>query len=358
MRKITWILFIIYFFIFVGAGVFFYFRYLDKFLFSGAEPSAPEIVSSQEQIYYSEKNNLYRVASNMVMETETSDRLERFQSTGEVGSLDITRTGQKIAYSAKTSEGLREIWQVESQTNNSQKIAFSGAENFEGYENFLKPKYSPDTSRLAILASQNQSDAIFIINLATGSPEKLTKENIRISDYSWSKDSENIIYCSENLSQNGCWLLAIKTGRPAKLFDGDILEISAEKTDNIYYLKKESQTANIYGYNIKNQETSSLSDLQTPKTINNFDIDISGNNIAYEVLNNENADIYFSKLDARDKIQLTTDGQSRQPIFSKKGSEIAFWRQGVGINSIETSKSNLKKIVNLKVESIRLLIWR
>jgi Tol biopolymer transport system component len=79
--------------------------------------------------------------------------------------------------------------------------------------------------------------------------------------------------------------------------------------------------------------------------------------MVYEVAEGSLKNIYVAKIDGKNILQLTTDGQSGQPLFSPRSDEIAFLREADGIYLIGINKENVRKITNLKTE-VRLLLWR
>lgn len=356
MKKITWILFTCYFCLFAGFGLIFYFKYLNKFFKTGAEPQPVETAQNKELIYYSQDNNLYRFNPALNLDPLDPNRFERFQSTGEVSNIDISKNNSLITYDSLL-EGVREIWEVKTENNASSKIASSSNSKLNIYKDFSCPKYSPDGTQLAFIANNGTSDKIIIYNLATLEYKPLSDNFVaQISDYVFSPDSQSIIFCTSNALTNTCYLVNIKTGQDSKIFQSDILQLAITEKGELIYLKSETDTANIYRLSANNEPTR-ITNLKAPKKISKISTTSNGNEIAYEVNEDNISNIYFINSDGSNNTQLTTDGNSLMPQMRSFGGKIAYFRAGSGIYQINTNKSGEQKIANIET-IINLLIWR
>lgn len=358
MKKIAWILFISYVSVFVVLGLVFYWKYLAKFLASGAEGQEIVTKTSLGYIYYGQDNNLYRANPGLVDGIGADERVERFQSTGEVSFVDINKTGQQIAYDAWGSLGFWDIWQVDSQSSISETVATAGQIDLKDYSDFRRPKFSPEGTQLAFIGGRDGEETIFVKNLANGKiSELLVAAGLKITDYTWTRDGEKIIYCTDSESLLGCWEQELFKGGAKRIIADETLEISADKTEEIIYLAKREDNINIFSYESKTGHTEAITDVISPREVVLFQIDAQGENIVFEVATANLKNIYLAKINGENLLQLTTDGHSQQPLFSPRCDEIAFLRVNDGIYIIQTDKTKEKKIANLR-SFVKLLLWR
>src|SRR3990167_8958417 len=225
MKKYTWLLFILYFGVFVAFGVIFYLKYLDQFLKSGASPQTVETIQSAEYIYYSEANNLFRVSTKLQLDAKSPERVERFQSTGKVNYLDLNKTGNWLAYEVENRDGLREVWQVDIQTRESTKIAFAGTQGLSDFQEFIRPKFSPDGQRLGLIGL-GSIDQILIYDVAGKSFTVVTEKfAVKLSDFTW-EDNEKIIFCTTNLLANTCSEINLLTLSDREILKAEVSQMA------------------------------------------------------------------------------------------------------------------------------------
>ncbi|MFA6493332.1 MAG: hypothetical protein WCV58_04295 [Patescibacteria group bacterium] len=356
MKKTTYLLFILYFLVLVTSGVIFYLRCIRGYTITKTPPIQVEIISTRDFIYYVNGNILYRV------DPTDPTKTNNFETQGEIGKLDLNKSKAEIAYETKNSSGDWEIWQGDANNIQKEKLAAKDISTFSDWEDFLNPKYNPDKTKLAILAEGNSSDAIFVKNLDADTWQNITEQTkVKIADYSWNQDSKNLIYCSSTppngTTKNACWTFNFENSSSTKTFDIEAKRISWDKTDNPFYLSK-SQTPHIYTINPESKVSTQVDDVIAPKVITNFQIDYQGKKIVYEVVFSEKSDIYLSNIDGSNRLQLTTDGTSQQPLFSPLEDKIAFLRQKNGIYTITIDKMSEQKIVNLEDTIDALSLWR
>ncbi|MBM2821185.1 MAG: hypothetical protein HW405_945 [Candidatus Berkelbacteria bacterium] len=358
MNKLSWGLFAIYFLIFVGLGLFLYFKYSNRYLSAGAEPIITPDPISSEWIYYSQGNNLYRLNPDIFFEPNRGERVERFQSTGEVTHLDISKNNQNIAYNSKNSLDNFEIWQVNTINKFSVKIATRGQESLNGYIDFLNPKFSPDGGRLSFVGRKDKIDSIFIKNLSNGQFQELfVQAGVLISDYTWTKDGQNIIYCTTGSSNNACWKQEIGKNQAHKIITGEVNQISATIMDKIIFILVNHDNSKLLTVNSDGSAQTPLTDLASPKTVSSFSIDQNGEQIAYTVKDNGTQNIYMVNTDGTNRFQITQDNLSSQGIISPTGDEVGFFKQNDGIIITNILKSIPRKVTNLSGD-VKLLNWR
>ena len=356
MKKYSWVLLILYFGLFVVFGLIFYFKYLDRFLKSGAEPQPVETPESADYIYYSESNNLFRLRPELQLDPTNPERVERFQSTGVVNYVDINKTGNLLAYEVKTSQGLREIWQVDTATNESAKIAFQGKEGLADFQEFSRPKFSPDSRRLAFIGL-GSIDQIIIYDFTRETLTPVTKQfALKFTDFTW-EDSQKIIFCTRNLLPNLCYEVDLVDNAERKILEADASQLAMSQS-GLIYLAKDQDSANLYLLDLNTLQSSSISDLKAPKKVNRFSLDKNAQKIVYEVADGNFSDIYFARTDGSNKIQLTIDGGSTMAILNPNGEEVAFQKIFDGIYSIKLDQYDQKKIVNMPGKQVNMLLWR
>jgi len=354
MRKVTWLLFLGYFSLFVVLGIVFYFKFLSKFISSGAAPEKVKVVETSK-IYYSLGNNLWRVSPDTLL--NTIERTERFQSTGLVNFLDYNKFNNFFAYTSINSDGLNDIWQVSLATNQSEKITDAKDPRYEilkNYLNFYRPKYSPDGNRLAFIARSGAKDSILIKDLATGDVADATPNSqSHILDFSWENNGEKIVYCSQGLAKNYAEILDVAKVEISQKIEIEALEVSWQATEIIYLSQ-----GNLFRLKEGTTDPQAITNIQEPKKVAKFEIDPQGQNIVYEINDGSSSDIYLAKTDGTNIIELTNMKNATQPMLSPDGNQVAFLRQNDGIYTIDANKTAEAKILNLPEKIDYLLLWR
>jgi len=357
MNKLTWVLFSLYFALFVLLGLVFYHQYLEQFLVSGTQPEAIETRSPVGYIYYSQGNNLFRVNPDLNLDAATGDRIERYQSTGEVFHLDLSPNGSQIAYDSKNNFGFLEIWEVETTNHLASIVATRGQADLADWQDFRMPKYSPLGTKLAFIAAKNENETIFIKDLASGKIDELViPANWQLSDFSWTKDGQKIIYCTKNQTANGCWSQSLNQTQTEKILTGDVLAITISETA-IIYLSQSPEGTNIFRSDLNGKDISALTDLVLPNQVTSFQVDPQGESLVYSVRSQSGSEIYSAKTDGRNRLQLTNDNHSEQPVISANGQKVGYLKRDDGIYISPIDNLASQKITNLG-ETVRLLIWR
>jgi len=352
MKKVTWLLFLGYFSIFVALGIIFYFKFLNKFISSGAAPEEVKVVETSK-IYYSLGNNLWRVSPETSL--NTIDRTERFQSTGLVSFLDYNKVNNLFAYTSINSDGLNEIWQVRLATNQSEKITDPRYEILKNYLNFYRPKYSPDGGSLAFIARGGSKDSILIKDLATGDISDATPNSqSHILDFSWSSNGQKMVYCTEGLEKNYSEILDVTKAEVSQKLAIEMSQVSWDKTVEIFYLSG----GNLFRIKEGTADPQAITNIQDPKKVAKFEIDPQGQNIVYQINDGSSSDIYLAKTDGTNIIELTNTKNASQPLLSRDGNQVAFLRQNDGIYVIDSNKTAETKILNLPEKIDYLLLWR
>ena len=360
MKKFRWILLSLYFVLFISFGLIFYFKYLDRFLKSGAEPQKIETLQNADYIYYGTDNNLFRLKPELQIDPANLGRIERLQSTGEVGTVEINKTGDLLVYDAKNSQGQREIWQVETKTNQSSKIAAQDLEGLNNFREFFWPQLSPNNRQVAFVASAAY-DQVMIYDLSSRKTFPLMSNfAVQLAAFSWSPDSQKIIFCTNNLDTNACQEINLNNSSDRQILVAEVSQI-AQTEEGYIYLAKDGESVNLFQLGLKSENIFRITDLIAPKKVSQFQLDNNKKQIVYEVQEGNKSDIYLVKTDGTNKIQLTLDGLSREPVIKPSGEDVAFRRASDGIYVIRIDKSSEKKILNFTESGetkIKLLLWR
>jgi Tol biopolymer transport system component len=142
-----------------------------------------------------------------------------------------------------------------------------------------------------------------------------------------------------------------------------VAEVSqiAQTEEGYIYLAKDGESVNLFQLGLKSENIFRITDLIAPKKVSQFQLDNNKKQIVYEVQEGNKSDIYLVKTDGTNKIQLTLDGLSREPVIKPSGEDVAFRRASDGIYVIRIDKSSEKKILNFTESGetkIKLLLWR
>ncbi len=132
--------------------------------------------------------------------------------------------------------------------------------------------------------------------------------------------------------------------------------LSWERTDEIFFVLSKDQTANVYKMPVGKQPVA-ITHVSSPKKVNQFSLDRSGQNMAYQIQDSSTNDVYFSKTSGVSNFQLTQDGQSLQPIISPDGDVVVYLKKD-GLYTIDIDQNNEKKMLNLTGSVLHLLAWR
>jgi Tol biopolymer transport system component len=352
-----WLFFIIYLAIFVIGGVVIYYRYLNKYLTISAEPTTIYTATPKGYIYYAQANDLFRLNPSLERDLSFDSSGGRLQSTGQVLSLDISSDNQTCAYSVKNNLGFIEIWKVDLETNESAKIATRGQENLNAYLDFFKPKFNYQGTKLAFLADKEGIQTIFMADKNNLFSELMIPAQFEIADFTWTKDDNNIIYCTLNQSENGCFLQAIKSNSARKIIVGEILKTEVSE-NNLIFLQKKDGVNNIYSYNLNTGETMAITDLIAPKTVSGFSLNSEMLKIAYEVSDDSGSkEIIASDTNGYQRIVVASGKDISQPTISPDGEQIAVFKNNDGIYTLSTINLSQRKVANIK-NYLSILAWR
>lgn len=349
MRKTYYLLFFLYFMVLAGGSTFYYLKYILNNSFSGIQTIETEVINSNALIIYSKGNIL------TLFDSTKPDDVKTLESQSQLGKFDLNKIKSQFIFEVKNNNQW-EIRQGDFDKLERQKIAYQGQTQLIGFTSFINPKFSPDKSKFSFVGEGENGDTLFIKEMGDDSIQKITlSAALKISDYSWSQDSNKLVYCTTNLFPNACFKFDLITMENTKLFEKEIKLISWSNTDDIIYLSR-SETPHLYSTD-ENGHSNQIDDVSAPKNIVSFQLDREGRKIIYDIISEQKSDVYFSNLDGSNRLQLTTDGNSSQPTFSPSG-QIAYLRQKDGIYTIDSDKTNELKLISLTDTIDSLLFWR
>lgn len=356
MKNTISLLFVLYFLILFAGGLIFYTKYMRNFSSIEPKPVVIEQANTNSSIYYNQNNILFRLNPKSQTDPLELSDIAQAQVQGKIESLDFNSSKSEVLYSSLNSNNNWEVLKGRFDNLSKEKVAFKGENGLDGFDDFTMPKFSPDKTKISVKAGQGETEAIFVKDLANDNWQKYAYKNGKISDYSWSKDCQKLIFCTSNLTKNFCSIIDLESKSNTLGFEREVAMISWDKTDTIFYLSQ-SNPPHIYAVNEQGSNSQQIDNLASPKKIVYFSINLTGTKIIYEVKTNNQSDLYTSSIDSTNRVQLTTDGSSQNPIFSPENT-IAFLKPGNGIYIIEVDKTNEKKLVNLSSEIDKLLLWR
>lgn len=350
MKTTFYLIFILYFLLFLGAGFVFYTQNIANY--GGAKSLPAERVSSGSQIYYLRDKTIARFNPALAEDM----KLVKFPQAGDIGRLTLSQT--EAFYELKNSQGLWELRRASLEQFASNKIETS-APIFSGFDDFNLPKPSPNNENLAFLGLGKTADAVFTKNLASGKVTKIGDElSARIADFSWNQDGSAILICTSSLTPDTCQNYSLGSSSGTKMFEAEVQVLSLDKTEDIFYLSRE-ETPHLFRKKVVG-EAASIDNLSAPKKIVGFELDPTGQDIAYEVVDPETSGsaIYLSDISGANKIQLTSGVNAFWPLFSPDGRQIIYYKSHEGIYLYQIDRGTETKI-SLPSEQIdRLLGWR
>ncbi|HRU38254.1 MAG TPA: OmpA family protein, partial [Candidatus Goldiibacteriota bacterium] len=211
-------------------------------------------------------------------------------------------------------------------TDGSGKEMLFGSANSKWY-----PKAAPDGWRIIFWAQSGGYYNLWHADLKTRKASQITFDedllegdiqNFRISNaVSWSQDSSFVVY-SRN---RDIWKVTKEGLNPEALTDThDCISPTLSKNNRILYARINSALAhNLYEkdmYTMNETKLTSYTDRMAGSPVYSPD----GNFVLYTLSDAENVDIYILDVRNKKEEQLTFDGKSHSPEFSKDGSKIIY----------------------------------
>ena len=221
-----------------------------------------------------------------------------------ISSPAISPDAKRIVYVASRADMDRkaydsDLWLVGVDGSNDMQLTRSNSANFH-------PRWSPDGSRIAFLSDRDGGrNAIWIINAASGEPERLTNDKGAVSDFEFAPDGKTIAYTmrdaandkedvrvvGEDLRPSRLYLLEVATRATTRLTSGN------DSYTNLSWSPDGSQIA------VQREAVARIQDFQ-------------------------NSDIALVSRSGDVRMLVTTPGSDRDPVFSPDGKSIAFLSTG------------------------------
>lgn len=145
---------------------------------------------------------------------------------------DVAPDGEHVAFSSKRS-GHFEIWVSRRDGTESMQLTnFSGP--FTGM-----PRWSPDGERVAFVSRQGENTDVYVIDIAGGTPQRLTGETADDVAPSWSRDGRWIYFASDRSGQWQIWRMPVRGGAPEQVTErGGFMAFESHDGQALYYVKK------------------------------------------------------------------------------------------------------------------------
>lgn len=361
MKPVTIFLIVLYLAIFSVGGYFLYQKYYKNVTDSSKTNDTIKLMPDKT-IFYSVNNNLYQLNSDLLNKTAKDIGTYRLQSTGQVQLLDISGSNDYLVYEVLTPEKNSEIWQVNLKDNSAEKLFSDQTSGLENFNSFRSPHISPDEKYLAFLASNNGLDQIFVYEIESKNLTNLSYDTYQgqISSFDWSIDSSKLYFSAPTDDKSTIKLINLEKASQNLWEGSQIINKLILSKDKLIVLFSENQTANLGYINLSNpDQINPITDLKTPKKVVNYQVDRDNQQLVYQIYDTESKtnDIYISKTDGTNILQITTDGKSQFPVFSPDSKKIAFWVENSGIYTIDTSKQNKQKILNSEEKINNILTW-
>jgi Tol biopolymer transport system component len=359
MRKPIFVVLLVLFILLIG-GYFFYQRYLaDGSNFIGS------VSAKRNWIYYLSSNNLYRFSPDI---DQAPQKLSAAQYPSESKIIDISvdKLNNFLLLSKLNRENKSEIWRLYLDNLNLEKAFSAQTSGLENYSDFRLPKISPDNSRVAFIASHNNSDDIFVMNLKNGGLDNLLKstDNRKINEISWTADSQKIAILLNTDTLSSIKLLGLDKNL-TNLYEeaAPVFNIYALQ-DRLFFIDSKSLEGKLHTdinlVNFSDSKKTSIIDIYTPQKIVNFNISPDEQFIVYELnnLTTKQSNLYQIRTDGINLLQLTDNGVSSNAIFSPVGNYMAFYYANMGVYQISMSDYQKKNIFKTSEIIDKLIIWR
>lgn len=358
MKKITYLIFSLYFIFFAAIGFYVFRKYLSNPVLFNTNKLDVEEVASASNIYFSKQDTLYRLSTSSKNIPLNIDDTESLLAAGDINGFVIDSTLSQAYFNVKNSSSNWEIWKVSPSDFTGEPYITSGDENLIGYVSFQKPKISPDGKFLAFIGLSTNKDIIFIKNISSNTIKKVAlNTDSKIVDFSWNKESNKIVYCTSNLLKNMCYIESLFFTDEIDSFELNVKKIVWQYTEKIIYLSN-NDLSHLYSISDSGKENLQIDDVLSPKKISNFCISNDGTKITYDLFYEQKSDIFVSNIDGTNRLQVTTDGHSFGPIFSFENNTIAYLKQQQGIFTNNITFLKEKQILNYSDSIDSLLVWR
>ena len=313
-------------------------------------------IKASKNLYYQINNSLYglnlsnqNIAYNQLLSVDVN-------AIGKINDFSLDSKDKLLFLEIVTSKNDFEIWKAYINQGALEKSFSTQTSGLENFKNFRKPIVSPDNDQLAFLASHGGGDAIFALNIKNDQLNNIYPSSFdsHITTISWAASNKKILFATFDNKKSSIYEVDLKKTLIKMTDETEPVTKIDFVNDKIIYLtspKKESgKTANIYSFNPSNGKKNMITDLSYPKQVVTYDISPNGKYIVYNCLDlsSQKSDLFKVETSGLNLLQLTTDGKSKNVVFSANNSSIHFSTNGEGIFTMNFGLRKQELIHNSK----------
>ena len=185
--------------------------------------------------------------------------------------------------------------------------------------------FSPDGNLLAFSLYGEGKSNIYIKQISSGEPIKITDGKWFDASPLWSPDGQRILFISNRNGQEGVWAVSYLGGSPVLLKAIDLpqgagLKKWSKDGRTIYY----EANGNLYTFNLEDAQTTLVT---SPVRLNSYNYTISPNEemIAYVTIENEKEKIWIQSLSGGEPRQITyTNNHNWNPVWFPDNQRLAY----------------------------------
>lgn len=198
-----------------------------------------------------------------------------------------------------------------------------------GWDGDWTPAISPDGSRLAFVRGPEGSvHDIYVMKLPDGAPTRLTNDGRLIVGLTWSADGSEIVFSSNRSGSISLWRVSALGGTPEHEPAGgdNAYWPSIAKQGNRLVYSHGSATWSILAADLNGKGRETEAEILTSSEQDaSPHVSPAGDKIAFQSWRSGSQEIWTSKIDGSDPIQLTSAGSmAGSPSWSHNGRFIAF----------------------------------
>lgn len=199
----------------------------------------------------------------------------------------------------------------------------------QGWDGDWTPAISPDGAKLAFVrGSEGSVYDIYVMKLPNGAPQRVTYDGRLIVGLTWSSDSADLVFSSNRSGSISLWRVSAQGGTPEHEPAGgdNAYSPSIAKQGNRLVYSHGSATWSILAANLHGTGPEIEADiLSSSEQDASPHVSPAGDKIAFQSWRSGSQEIWTSRIDGSDPIQLTFTGASAgSPSWSHDGRRIAF----------------------------------
>ncbi len=247
-------------------------------------------------------------------------------SVWEYGGLTWTHNGSSLIFPQEnTLGGTSQLVELSLNTRTVQPLTRPRVD----WNGDWMPAISPDGTMLAFARSAERSTRdIFVMKLPDGTPHQLTSDAHMILGLTWTSDGASIVFSSNRGGSLGLWRVSTHGGQPEREpagSDGAYWPSIARHGDILVYCHGNaiwSIAAIALGKHPADTETQVFTSSEQDASPQ---ISPSGDRIAFQSWRSGAQEIWTSRIDGDNPVQLTNQGASAgSPAWSRDGRLLAF----------------------------------